>query len=101
GIRDFHVTGVQTCALPILAGPRRADGRYVAAVTEHHCMQEWMQLVEAAGWRADAMLPQASLHQDQTPERGLRIQPSPWPNGPSTDRKSVVEGKGVGRGDRG
>src|SRR5690606_39303849 len=21
GIRDFHVTGVQTCALPILAGP--------------------------------------------------------------------------------
>src|SRR5690606_40506127 len=22
GIRDFHVTGVQTCALPIYAGPR-------------------------------------------------------------------------------
>lgn len=70
--------------LHLVAGPRRADGRYVAAVTEHRCMQEWMQLVEAAGWRADAMLPQASLHQDQTPERGLRIQPSPWPNGPST-----------------
>src|SRR5690606_40698211 len=47
----FHVTGVQTCALPICA---------------------------------DAMLPQGSLHQDQTPERGLRIQPSPWPNGQST-----------------
>jgi len=70
--------------LHLVAGPRRADGRYVAAVTEHRCMQEWMQLVEAAGWRADAMLPQGSLHQDQTPERGLRIQPSPWPNGPST-----------------
>src|SRR5690606_41110652 len=23
GIRDFHVTGVQTCALPIYAGPER------------------------------------------------------------------------------
>src|SRR5690606_41196615 len=28
GIRDFHVTGVQTCALPILA---RAFGRIAAA----------------------------------------------------------------------
>src|SRR5690554_6607363 len=70
--------------LHLVAGPRRADGRFAAAVTEQRCMQEWMQLVEAAGWRADAMLPQGSLHQDQTPERGLRIQPSPWPNGPST-----------------
>src|SRR5690606_40900756 len=24
GIRDFHVTGVQTCALPILAGVKKA-----------------------------------------------------------------------------
>src|SRR5690606_40085011 len=24
GIRDFHVTGVQTCALPIFHGPRAA-----------------------------------------------------------------------------
>src|SRR5690606_21083191 len=30
GIRDFHVTGVQTCALPIL-GDRRADDRRAAA----------------------------------------------------------------------
>src|SRR5690606_41034720 len=25
GIRDFHVTGVQTCALPISSGPCRAN----------------------------------------------------------------------------
>src|SRR5690606_39939052 len=25
GIRDFHVTGVQTCALPIFAGPPEDD----------------------------------------------------------------------------
>src|SRR5690606_40379544 len=27
GIRDFHVTGVQTCALPIYAGQRRGTRR--------------------------------------------------------------------------
>src|SRR5690606_40074955 len=27
GIRDFHVTGVQTCALPDLGGPPAAGGR--------------------------------------------------------------------------
>src|SRR5690606_41066743 len=27
GIRDFHVTGVQTCALPISHGPTRAEHR--------------------------------------------------------------------------
>src|SRR5690606_40791507 len=34
GIRDFHVTGVQTCALPISASPRRAVAR---AVQSHPC----------------------------------------------------------------
>src|SRR5690606_39484286 len=34
GIRDFHVTGVQTCALPICRGRRRHDGEgAVHAVT--------------------------------------------------------------------
>src|SRR5690606_39979749 len=32
GIRDFHVTGVQTCALPILAGRGHPQGRLKAAV---------------------------------------------------------------------
>src|SRR5690606_40302478 len=31
GIRDFHVTGVQTCALPIYL--RRKNGRYLHALT--------------------------------------------------------------------
>lgn len=38
-----------------------------------------MQLCRDIGWRADALIPQASLHHDQAPEQGLRIQPSPWP----------------------
>src|SRR5690606_40592671 len=31
GIRDFHVTGVQTCALPISAGARRLSAAHRAA----------------------------------------------------------------------
>ncbi len=62
-----------------IAGPRRADGRYVAAVTEQRWLQAWVQLCEHAGWRADALIPQVSLHHDQAPEQGLRVQPSPWP----------------------
>src|SRR5690606_39767254 len=33
GIRDFHVTGVQTCALPISSGPREAVPRSSTAPT--------------------------------------------------------------------
>src|SRR5690606_40672953 len=28
GIRDFHVTGVQTCALPILTRGQKSDAQY-------------------------------------------------------------------------
>lgn len=66
--------------LHLVAGPRRADGRFVAAVTEHRWLQTWVQLCADAGWRADALIPQVSLHQNQAPEQGLRVQPSPWPS---------------------
>src|SRR5690606_40280210 len=42
GIRDFHVTGVQTCALPISCRkrpPRRDDG--LADVTRRDCPQHY------------------------------------------------------------
>src|SRR5690606_40693169 len=35
GIRDFHVTGVQTCALPIFADLISAEGRGTNDVVEH------------------------------------------------------------------
>src|SRR5690606_40388507 len=33
GIRDFHVTGVQTCALPILSVYEAEDGRSAMEIT--------------------------------------------------------------------
>ena len=74
--------------LHLVAGPRRNDGRFAAAVTEHRWMEEWVQLCQDAGWRADALIPQASLHHDQAPEQGLRIQPSLWPE--QSDRVLVT-----------
>lgn len=65
--------------LHLVAGPRRSDGRFVAAVTERQRMEAWLELCQMAGWRLDALLPQASLHDDLAPEVGLRVQPSPWP----------------------
>src|SRR6266700_6929648 len=35
GIRDFHVTGVQTCALPICPEPRFAQGRRMEHAPHH------------------------------------------------------------------
>jgi len=65
--------------LHLVAGPRRADGRFVAAVTERQRMDSWLELCQAAGWRLDALLPQTSLHDELAPAVGLRVQPSPWP----------------------
>src|SRR5690606_39303225 len=61
GIRDFHVTGVQTCALPISAAwspvaPRRARARRASPGTER---RTWGNLTERTGayaaGRIDAM----------------------------------------------
>src|SRR5690606_40438435 len=48
GIRDFHVTGVQTCALPISAKGQQLDDHYFGSIPnralaymrdlEHECM---------------------------------------------------------------
>lgn len=67
--------------LHLVAGPRRADGRYAAAVTEQRHMQAWLEDCQDAGWRLEALLPQASLHDEAAPDVGLHVQPSPWPAG--------------------
>lgn len=71
--------GQELDELHLVAGPRRTDGRFVAAVTEHRRMDEWLELIQRTGWRPDALIPLAILHQNQAPDQGLSIQPSPWP----------------------
>lgn len=67
--------------LHLVAGPRRADGQYSAAVVSREQMERWLAGCTASGWQLEALLPQASLHTALAPEQGLRVQPSPWPGG--------------------
>ncbi|WGK60753.1 type II secretion system protein GspL [Halopseudomonas sp. SMJS2] len=82
--------------LHLVAGPRRGDGRFAAAVTEQRHMQAWLEECQDAGWRLEALLPQASLHDEAAPEVGLHVQPSPWPDDvdqalvTSTDQEPVL-----------
>src|SRR5690606_40968793 len=61
GIRDFHVTGVQTCALPIWRGDELAPvarGGVARADTHAHC------------WRVDA---EAACGLPDADERGAQV----------------------------
>src|SRR5690606_40413069 len=51
GIRDFHVTGVQTCALPILQFLRGGEIALVVALSK--VTEVWLALDTDAGDRAD------------------------------------------------
>src|SRR5690606_40257618 len=88
GIRDFRVTGVQTCALPILSGGRGRDP-VNAPMIRHWC--EAMGDANPAYTGPDAVAPPTMLQV--------------WTMGGLSghdrgDRKSVVEGKGRARGGR-
>src|SRR5690606_28858382 len=48
GIRDFHVTGVQTCALPIWAQNIDAAYRLVSDVIATRTTAEWLEQLGAA-----------------------------------------------------
>src|SRR5690606_41009206 len=56
GIRDFHVTGVQTCALPIWSRPVRPSARSRTDRTVHASHRPRPDPC-AAGWRATAPAP--------------------------------------------
>src|SRR5690606_39284488 len=51
GIRDFHVTGVQTCALPISPAPVRSSGAHVMNLFRHFGdeVQRSLERLAAAG----------------------------------------------------
>src|SRR5690606_40602799 len=55
GIRDFHVTGVQTCALPILPWARRID----SVASRHACSSRTSRRTARAGSPSDAATTEA------------------------------------------
>lgn len=65
--------------LHIVMGPRRAEAFVSAAVVSNTPMQSWLEAFRRAGWRLDALLPQAALHAEDSPEQALLVTPSPWP----------------------
>src|SRR5690606_41189448 len=87
GIRDFHVTGVQTCALPISV--RAGDGRRRGARTLGGGRN--LRRGQAAG----AGLGQGGAHGPQVGGGGLKLVVLGQGLDDQADRKSVVEGKRV------
>src|SRR5690606_40786886 len=96
GIRDFHVTGVQTCALPIYRdAPVVAGVEYVVAAVDLGPYVPWFFVFDRFGLLCPIRAP--SILFEVVDSRVSRLwRPGNWTD--QTDRKSVVEGKGVGVG---
>src|SRR5690606_41206782 len=89
GIRDFHVTGVQTCALPISG---------VISVTSGPTSERSAATSCGEHTRARAPAPTASTARRRTAsEAGPR---TPTASSAASDRKSDEEGKKEELGDR-
>src|SRR5690606_40383443 len=55
GIRDFHVTGVQTCALPIYSAAATSPGRRwrrSRASSPRHCEERSDEAIHLSAWGA-------------------------------------------------
>src|SRR5690606_39744467 len=76
GIRDFHVTGVQTCALPILGSAEAFDQLVEPLADALGAGIAATRAVVDAGWRPYA---------EQVGQTGKSVAPG--------DRKSAVQGK--------
>src|SRR5690606_40077738 len=90
GIRVFHVTGVQTCALPILV--RACCNPYMTCPTAA-CFAPSRKAASAGGW-GRGWRPRHRTKTCSTRRRAALSFPSRRKNG-RRDRKSVVEGKRV------
>src|SRR5690606_40420544 len=66
GIRDFHVTGVQTCALPISRSP------YAPVPSCEHPVGAWSMAVpsDPPSWRAPAAVRRRVVQRTPVPRRG-------------------------------
>src|SRR5690606_40544981 len=98
GIRDFHVTGVQTCALPISAWHFFKDwlgiGDIMRAIRQH-ITELTVQTVTYADLDAFNAIQHIKFGDAKT---GNTVDHDGTLHG-GADRKSVVEGKRLDRGD--
>src|SRR5690606_39555571 len=92
GIRDFHVTGVQTCALPIWMGDPGCGGFFpvpqplVARRRRGGCQRLPKPGVEPGGWLASARAEQAQVvvaepAADEIGRASCRARVAVWVNG--------------------
>src|SRR5207249_5615731 len=85
GIRDRNVTGVQTCALPILLDSWRGLGLLTAGMRRHG--YDLSLTSDASGWRA------TFLHRSHFMQpwvgQVLSWWPTPWQAVQEADRKST------------
>lgn len=63
----------------LVAGPRREDGRLLAAVVDRQLLQGWLELVTRAGMRATALVPVALLFERWREPQQLVLLPANWP----------------------
>src|SRR5215475_14864084 len=109
GIRDFHVTGVQTCALPIslaremlaLAGIEADPAR---ALADGRALAKYREMIAAQGGDPDAALP-AAEHVELVPAGGsgwlrdldaLSVGTAAWRLGAGRARKEHPVSAGAG-----
>src|SRR5690606_41010529 len=93
GIRDFHVTGVQTCALPILRIGNAAAGQlqldiYGALIDSIYLYNKWGDPIASDRWdELCTLVDWVCLHWDQ-PDEGI------WETrGRSEERRVGKEGR--------
>src|SRR5690606_39611973 len=89
GIRDFHVTGVQTCALPILATRTRKGDGYATALwgLDPRGEQPAYRITRSAKGEAGAAFASTGdLY-------FTSARPNPEDDEAEPDRKSVAQGK--------
>src|SRR2546426_7846380 len=81
GIRDYKVTGVQTCALPILADPQRLN-----AVIRHTWPEDMVSVGE------HAFLPHFRTEAVRTLATAVGISPTPihWEKDPNRTARIVI-----------
>lgn len=64
----------------IVAGPRREDGRLLAAVLDRRLLAGWLAMLESAGLKPEALVPLSLLFEQYRQPDQVVLLPAPWPS---------------------